>query len=78
MPGPNEMSLSINSYLSPLVEELKEFWKGVLIPVTCNGITLNVNVRLAITCVSCDIPASRHTSKQEGMWISGTLCQIGM
>ena len=29
-----------------------------------------LNVRLAITSVSCDIPA--------GMWISGTLCQIGM
>ena len=59
MPGPCESALTINSYLSPLVEELKEFWRGVLIPVKCNGTTINMNVRLAINCVSCDIPASR-------------------
>ena len=59
MPGPCESALTINSYLSPLVEELKEFWRGVLIPVKRNGTTINMNVRLAINCVSCDIPASR-------------------
>ena len=59
MPGPNESSLSINSYLSPLVEELKEFWKGVVIPIQRGDVVISINVRLALSCVSCDIPASR-------------------
>ena len=59
MPGPHESSLTINSYLSPLVEELNEFWKGVLIPVRRENTTININVRLALSCVACDIPASR-------------------
>ena len=59
MPGPNESSLSINSYLSPLVEELKEFWKSVVIPIQRGYVVISINVRLALSCVSCDIPASR-------------------
>lgn len=59
MPGPSESSLTINSYLSPLVEKLNEFWKGMLIPIKCGEVNINMKVRLAITCVSCDIPASR-------------------
>ncbi len=56
-PGPKESSLNINSYLSPLVEELNLFWRGVLIPIEQQGVTLNINVRLV--CVACDIPASK-------------------
>ena len=59
MPGPNESSLTINSYLSPLVEELNEFWKGVIIPIKRQNVIININVRLALACVTCDIPASR-------------------
>lgn len=59
MPGPHESSLSINSYLSPLVEELSQFWQGVLIPHQRNNVMININVRLALSCVACDIPASR-------------------
>ncbi len=62
MPGPKESSLNINSYLSPLVEELNLFWRGVLIPIERQGVTLNINVRLALSCVACDIPASRKVS----------------
>ena len=57
IPGPREPSLTINSYLSPLVDELKLAWeKGIQLTIA-NGTT--VNFRVALTCVSCDIPASR-------------------
>ena len=59
MPGPHESSLSVDSYLSPLIEELSQFWQGVLIPFQHNGVTVNLNVRLALSCVACDIPGSR-------------------
>ena len=57
IPGPKEPKLTINSFLSPLVIDLKKAW--------INGIILNspnkgrVTVKLALTCVACDIPASR-------------------
>ena len=57
IPGPREPKLTINSYLSPLVEELKLFWeKGVQLTVY-NG--TRVTFHLALSCISCDIPASR-------------------
>ena len=59
IPGPNEPKLSINSFLFPLVEELKHFWVGVSIPLHTNTGTSSVLVRLALCCVTCDIPASR-------------------
>ena len=57
IPGPREPKLSINSYLMPLVEELKEFYYNgvVLRSPHCNPIT----VRLMLAYSSCDIPASR-------------------
>ncbi len=68
MPGPNVTQYSLVSF--SIGRRIKEFWKGVLIPVTCNGIT---------ECSPCNnLCKLRHTSKQESMWISGTLCQIGM
>ena len=33
IPGPHEPKHDINTYLSPLVSELKEFWSGVQIDV---------------------------------------------
>lgn len=55
--GLREPKLTINSYLSPLVEELKLFWeKGVQL-TAYNG--TRVTFPLALSCISCDIPASR-------------------
>ena len=48
IPGPNEPKLNINSYLSPLVMELEEAWTKAV-----------VTVKLALTCIACDMPASR-------------------
>ena len=56
IPGPKEPKNTMNQYLSHLVEELKEFWHGVEIPI------LNLAspvVKLALTDMSCDLPAVR-------------------
>ncbi len=73
MPGPKKSSLTINSYLSPLVDELKAFWKGLLIPIQRGNTTTHVNVRMALTCVSCDIPASRKVCG-----FLGTFCEVSL
>ena len=54
LPGPNEVRLhKINHYLSPIVDELIEFWNGIEIPAA------GKNIRLALICCSNDIPAAR-------------------
>jgi len=56
IPGPKEPKLTINSYLSPLVDELKEFWEGVDLQTSEHTF---LRVRIALICISCDIPAVR-------------------
>ena len=59
IPGPSEPSLTINSYLGPLVQELKQAWDtGILIKSPSDS-QVAICIRLALTCVSCDIPATR-------------------
>ena len=41
-----------------LVEELKELWDGISVPLTVPS-EGNVVIRLAIICIACDIPAVR-------------------
>ena len=56
IPGPSEPSLNLNSYMTPLVEELVELWNdGMTIMQDFNQIV----VKAALLCVSCDIPAVR-------------------
>ena len=58
IPGPKEPKLTINSFLKPLVDELKEFWTGVF--VTCNKHPLkSLFIRAAVICCASDIPATR-------------------
>ena len=59
IPGPREPPKTMNSYLTPLVRELKQLWSGVLIT---NSLGLPIMVRAALICVACDIPASRKVS----------------
>ena len=61
MPGPHEPSYTINSYLTPLVLELQKAWTSGFNVATPLGI--RVTVRLALSCVACDIPASRKVSR---------------
>lgn len=58
IPGPKEPKLTANAYLTPLIIELKDFWEGVMIPVKISN-TVHIRTRLALSCVACDIPASR-------------------
>ena len=56
IPGPSEPSLHINTFLDPLVAELKQLWKGVIMR---NDMDSPILVRAALLCCSCDIPAAR-------------------
>ena len=56
IPGPHEPSRNVNSFLDPLVEELLDFWDGVWLDSPSTGPKF---CRLAVLCVTCDIPASR-------------------
>lgn len=55
IPGPNEPSLHINSFLEPLVEDLQQLWKGVDM-TTPDGVK---TIRAALLCTASDIPATR-------------------
>ena len=57
LPGPKEPQLSINSYLSPLIEELKTSWETGFLVHSPQG--LPITIRLALACVASDIPATR-------------------
>ncbi|EXX66514.1 hypothetical protein PHYBLDRAFT_114300 [Rhizophagus irregularis DAOM 181602=DAOM 197198] len=59
LPGPEEVKLhKINHYLSPIVDELLEFWDGVDLPSTDLHPT-GKRIRMAVICCSNDIPAAR-------------------
>jgi len=55
-PGPKEPKLVVNGFLSPLVDELKEFWTGVNIQVSTE---LNITFRIVLACIMSDMPAVR-------------------
>ena len=58
IPGPREPKLTMNSFLYPLEQELKELWKGV--SISCPNHPLKqIPIRAALTCCACDIPATR-------------------
>ena len=46
----------MNSFVSPLVDELQQLWQGIPMQLH-NG--LPILVRAALLCVGCDIPATR-------------------
>lgn len=58
MPGPKEPQVTMNSFLQPLVQELNEFWTGVVISCPSHPLK-NIYIRAALTCCACDIPATR-------------------
>ena len=58
IPGPKEPKGDINSFLKPLVDELIDFWDGVIIADTLlpGGM---FKVRVALLALCCDVPAAR-------------------
>ena len=59
IPGPHEPSKVMNGYLSPLIDELKQLWQGVIMQSASDTLVV---VRAALICMTCDIPASRKVS----------------
>ena len=59
IPGPSEPSLTVNSYLQPLVLDLLSLWKGVHFTDSTSKRRL---IRCALICIACDLPAARKVS----------------
>ena len=55
IPGPSEPPKTINTYLTPLVTDLLSLWKGLPFKTP----TSTVEIRCALLCVACDLPAGR-------------------
>ena len=58
IPGPNEPKDDINTYLAPLVRELRVLFQGITFqnPSTTLGFS---TLRAVMACIACDIPATR-------------------
>ena len=56
IPGPKEPKYTINSYLTPLILELTEGWS---VGFRIRSGSSHITIRVALACVSCDMPASR-------------------
>ena len=56
IPGPKEPSLTMNSFLKPLVSDFLKLWQGVVMK---NPHSCPILVRGALLCCSSDIPANR-------------------
>ncbi|OAD72410.1 hypothetical protein PHYBLDRAFT_102373, partial [Phycomyces blakesleeanus NRRL 1555(-)] len=70
MPGPKEPKTDeINSYLEPLVDDLKQLYVGMRIPT--HEFPNGVSVRAALLMVTCDIQATRKTS---GFTVHNSTC----
>ena len=66
IPGPKEPSLTINSYIAPLVNELEALRDGVW--MECPGMDSNrVKVIAKLICLSSDIPATRNIAGHLGI-----------
>ena len=59
IPGPCEPAISINSYLSPLVSDLLDLWKGVQLRLP--GTDVTARFRCALLGVACDLPVGCKT-----------------
>ena len=60
MPGPCKASLNINSFLGSLVNELQKAWNKGFCVISSHQVP--ITIRLTLSFVSYDIPASRKVS----------------
>jgi hypothetical protein len=59
IPGPKEPKLhQLNHYLAPLIDQLIELWEGIELHSTYESPS-GKNIRAAVICCACDIPAAR-------------------
>ena len=61
IPGPDEPKHDINTFLKPLVQELKLFWNGHYMKLAMQSGIQEKMVKCAFLCISCDLPAVRKT-----------------
>ncbi len=61
IPGPNEPKHDMNTFLQPLVQELKLFWEGQTMKLAIKNKIQEKIIRCAPLCVACDLPATRKT-----------------
>ena len=59
LPGPSEPKSSINTYIEPLVNDLKQLWDGMVMEVHTKSEMVKLTVRCALLCIACDLPAGR-------------------
>ena len=57
IPGPKEPKRDINSFLSPLVDDIKTLYKGITYK-NSNSLFGSTTVCALITCVGSDLPAT--------------------
>ena len=75
IPGPKEPEKDINPFLRPLVDDLCEYWSGVV----CHEEGIPCVYKMALTCIANDIPATRkcggflaHMAKKGIYWTMPT------
>ena len=56
---------TLNTFLSPLISELQDLWKGIRM-CTSESPSFKVLVRGALICAACDIPAARKVCGFKG------------
>ena len=64
IPGPHayEPKKHINTFLRPVVEELKQLWNGVMLYDSQGMPSVIVKGTGALLCIACDVPAARKVS----------------
>ena len=72
IPGPSEPQLNLNTYLSPLVDELLILWSDGIRIRHAGSQLIPEQFRAALLCITCDIPDSRK------VWIYWSSFQDGM
>jgi len=78
IPGPTEPSKNINTYLNPLVSELRTLWNGVSFDTCDCGTQM---ICCALLCIGCDLPAGRKVcgflSYSANLGCSRCYCNFG-
>jgi len=59
IPGPNEPADDINSFLFPLVDDLKTLYQGISFKNTSSCLSITTTIRAVVLCLTCDLPATR-------------------
>ena len=58
LPGPTEPKLTANTFLGPLIEELKTLWNAK-VRFSVHRSMFKKPIKIGLVCVTCDIPAAR-------------------